>query len=492
MYAYEFSLENGPCPLIALVNILVLQQKIHLDNDSTQMHKTVMTSELVSILAAYLYSKESETSGSKNIDKVVGLLPSLSKGLDVNIQFDNIHGIESESDADLIFKAFEIPFVHGWVVNPLEQGELFHVLSHDCKNNYENAVSFIFYADSLSSGTLFPDQNDNQPGTSNSANAESSSPKQPITSNSQEEIDQAIQKAFIVNEFFNLNPTQMTPYGLQLLGESLADGNLAIMFRNNHFTTLFKKGKHELYTLCTDESLATDSRIVWETLNDVNQLGSFFVDSFFFPINNSNSDPSPSSAQNNKGSIENNTESKLSGSISYAKALVSKISNSNKESTQGSDNQENGNKKATSKADYVRNDSEQHKNWFKDSKNASSDNQLDSDYQYALKLQEQEDELASIRRNQSNRNTQGSGSRNTSAQQYRQLDSLPEGMTNGGSNLYGVPVVSNNNSRDTSNQKSGRSRNDLDSHLGNNKNQYQGSSHNQNRNKDEKSSCIVS
>ncbi|OMJ16279.1 Protein FAM63B [Smittium culicis] len=269
--------ENGPCPLIAIANTLVLQQKITIPNNPSS---SITTSELVEILTQYLLALKKNSFASTSLsddnphtspketdfDLVISELESLKTGLNVNVQFDNIRGFGKSSQATRIFETVNLDFVHGWVIDPIDQSQLFNLVVNECSNNYEAAVDYVFKIDSISNGQVLTQQAPKPP---------SSEPLQ--TSESDLQVAKAVQ----VNDFLNSSSTQVTYYGLNLLMEALPNDHFAVFFRNNHFNTLYKRGYKELFVLCTDESLANDERICWETLNDIFQLGSTFVDSFF-------------------------------------------------------------------------------------------------------------------------------------------------------------------------------------------------------------------
>jgi ubiquitin carboxyl-terminal hydrolase MINDY-1/2 len=63
-----------------------------------------------------------------------------------------------------------------------------------------------------------------------------------------------------------LNSSQLTIFGLMKLHE-LKNGSLSILFRNNHFSTLFKY-QDQLYCLVTDEGYQNKPDIVWEKIQD--------------------------------------------------------------------------------------------------------------------------------------------------------------------------------------------------------------------------------
>ncbi|GMI09789.1 hypothetical protein TrRE_jg12866, partial [Triparma retinervis] len=68
--------------------------------------------------------------------------------------------------------------------------------------------------------------------------------------------------------FLDGSSHQLTYHGLTSLHSHLSENSLAVFFRNNHFSTLFK---HEgtLFLLVTDQGYATVGEIVWEALSNI-------------------------------------------------------------------------------------------------------------------------------------------------------------------------------------------------------------------------------
>jgi hypothetical protein len=85
--------------------------------------------------------------------------------------------------------------------------------------------------------------------------------------------------ALVAHQFLN-STNQLTYYGLSLLCESLAPGQFYVLFRNNHFSTLFKHSNGSLYTLVTDQGFLREPHVVWETLSGI-EGDSVFVDENF-------------------------------------------------------------------------------------------------------------------------------------------------------------------------------------------------------------------
>uniref|UniRef100_A0A0M3KG49 Ubiquitin carboxyl-terminal hydrolase n=1 Tax=Anisakis simplex TaxID=6269 RepID=A0A0M3KG49_ANISI len=83
----------------------------------------------------------------------------------------------------------------------------------------------------------------------------------------------------ILENFLHSSASQLTVYGLFQLHSTLSDGQLAVLFRNNHFNTLYKN-KDELYVLVTDQGFINEPSVVWETLNSVDGSSTFVNASF--------------------------------------------------------------------------------------------------------------------------------------------------------------------------------------------------------------------
>lgn len=82
-----------------------------------------------------------------------------------------------------------------------------------------------------------------------------------------------------IQQFVDLeNATQLSPFGLTQLTTRLTPGSISILFRNDHFSTLYKHPQsHQLYTLVTDAGYANHAEVVWESLVDVTGFNSEFL-----------------------------------------------------------------------------------------------------------------------------------------------------------------------------------------------------------------------
>ncbi|KAL8064317.1 hypothetical protein ABFX02_01G081900 [Erythranthe guttata] len=66
-----------------------------------------------------------------------------------------------------------------------------------------------------------------------------------------------------------INGSQLTVYGLSCLQDEVTEREICVLFRNNHFNTMFKY-EGELYILATDQGFIDLPDLVWEKLNEVN------------------------------------------------------------------------------------------------------------------------------------------------------------------------------------------------------------------------------
>ncbi|KAJ2851433.1 hypothetical protein IWW36_001072 [Coemansia brasiliensis] len=247
--------ENGPCPLIALINVLLLGNVVQLEGS----RKSISEEEMTQMLANTLLQHDvgSPAVAEADVAAILSLLPTLGKGLDVDLQFAHIYDF-AESPPLQLFRAFGVDLVHGWVVDVDREPQVADVLLHECRNSYEGAVEFVLAADEASCGQVMGGLRDG------------------------ESVDEEqVARARRLNAWLQETATQLTDCGLHMLGTMLPDHRLCVLFRNNHFSALYKRGPGELFALCTDEAVAGDPRIVWESLRDVHQATSQFFDSQF-------------------------------------------------------------------------------------------------------------------------------------------------------------------------------------------------------------------
>ncbi|KAI8047848.1 uncharacterized protein B0P05DRAFT_565268 [Gilbertella persicaria] len=256
--------ENGPCPLVAICNVLFLRGDIEIRPPDRE---SVTFEYLVDRLGDYLLNHvplEDTTKKPKaplerqttsecvltyrhHLDTALQILPHLQRGLDVNVWFDDIRGFEPTAESAM-FDLFQVDLVHGWVVDP-QDTETYRVLSKS--RSYNQTVEKIVQANEMT--------------------------------NASSEEEQKMHEGFIASEFLKETATQLTYYGLSLLLDAIPYDSLCVLFRNNHFSTLYRHPTSGLYMLVTDAGLVSEGSVVWESLNDIDQGSSAFFNSQFIP-----------------------------------------------------------------------------------------------------------------------------------------------------------------------------------------------------------------
>ncbi|KAG9352186.1 hypothetical protein JZ751_020599 [Albula glossodonta] len=95
-----------------------------------------------------------------------------------------------------------------------------------------------------------------------------------IISCKQSENSELAGEGYVAEQFLNSTATQLTYHGLCELTSSVQEGELCVFFRNNHFSTM-TKFKGQLYLLVTDQGFLTEEKVVWESLHNVDGDGNF-------------------------------------------------------------------------------------------------------------------------------------------------------------------------------------------------------------------------
>ncbi|GAM25997.1 hypothetical protein SAMD00019534_091720 [Acytostelium subglobosum LB1] len=211
--------ENGPCPLISIGNVLLLQGKINIEQENTLISLQKL-GDLIIRYAKQLYKDEPHfIQIIEDYDKTV--LPTLETGLIVNILFNNIFAFEKNHPIQ-IFDYLKIRLVHGWLSDP-ENVEAHNLISNLSYN--ELATKIVDFEKS------FP----------------------LISSKAEKQIRDL------------LNGSQLSSYGLEQIRTSLEEDEICVFFRNNHFATITKHDG-SLHILVTDIGYETERNIVWEKI----------------------------------------------------------------------------------------------------------------------------------------------------------------------------------------------------------------------------------
>lgn len=114
------------------------------------------------------------------------------------------------------------------------------------------------------------------------------------------------------------NATQLSVFGLDHLERCLEPGSVSILFRNDHFSTLYKHpDSNQLFTLVTDAGYASHAEIVWESLADVNGSNAELFSGDFRPVGHA---PAPSRRQQPAAAPSHETNRQDAGAQASAPA----------------------------------------------------------------------------------------------------------------------------------------------------------------------------
>jgi len=232
--------ENGPCPLISIVNVLLLRGKLSLPEGC----QVISAGQLLEWLADLLLDLREGDQASRpdfqhNINDAIAVLPKLQTGLDVNVRFTGVADFEYTEDS-LIFDLLDISLYHGWLVDP----QTTEVAAAVANMSYNQLV-------------------------------------ENIISNRSSNDSHAMSRALVAEQWLEDSRSQLTYHGLAELSTTLKEGELAVFFRNNHFSTVHRSGG-QLFLLVTDQGFLEKSSLVWETLANI-EGDTEFVDAQFRP-----------------------------------------------------------------------------------------------------------------------------------------------------------------------------------------------------------------
>ena len=269
---------NGPCPLLALVNALVLSTPAGIETALVETLRTRETVSLGLLLDAVFDELMSGRRGDAaqalpDVSELYKFLLALHTGLNVNPMFvpdrdaviastsltNRAGGFENTQDMKL-YRTFDIPLMHGWLPEP---GSEAYIAFDRVAKSYETSQYVQFQEEELDAKL--------QSG-------------EPLNADEQ----QMFTDIHAIKEFLSRWPTQLTDHGLKVMRDTLKDGQVAILFRNDHFSTLCKDPRTGgLVTLVTDQGYSTHDEIVWESLTDVNGQGSQLFSGDFRSVDNS-------------------------------------------------------------------------------------------------------------------------------------------------------------------------------------------------------------
>ncbi|EKV13515.1 hypothetical protein PDIG_13570 [Penicillium digitatum PHI26] len=265
--------QNGPCPLLALINALVLRAN---PKARPPIIRALSTREQISLglLIEAMFEELTTCLGPDeefpDIEALTQFLTMLHTGMNVNprLTMESIEGFGTflENNDLRLYSTFGIPLIHGWLAS---WSSPTHAAMSRTGQYYEDIQMLPFRRQEFEERV---------------ARGEALEPEE---ENIMADI-QSIQQ-FVEHE----NATQLSPFGLTQLSTKLAPGSVSILFRNDHFSTLYKHPQsHQLYTLVTDAGYAGHAEVVWECLVDVTGFNTEYYSGDFRPVGAGPSVPS--------------------------------------------------------------------------------------------------------------------------------------------------------------------------------------------------------
>ncbi|NXL86121.1 MINY1 hydrolase, partial [Alectura lathami] len=221
--------ENGPCPLLAIMNILFLQWKVKLPPQKEVVTSDELMAHLGDCILSIKPQEKSEglqLNFQQNVNDAMMVLPKLSTGLDVNVRFRGVSDFEYTPEC-IVFDLLNVPLYHGWLVDP-QSPEVVRAVG---KLSYNQLVEKIITCKHSSDSNL-------------------------------------VTEGLIAEQFLESTASQLTYHGLCELTAAVKEEELSVFFRNNHFSTMIKHKGH-LYLLVTDQGFLQEERVVWESLHNV-------------------------------------------------------------------------------------------------------------------------------------------------------------------------------------------------------------------------------
>lgn len=227
--------ENGPCPLLAIMNTLFLRWKAKLPAQT----EVVTAEDLMAHLGECVLSvtPREKTDGmelnfQQNMSDAMAVLPKLSTGLDVNVRFTGVTDFEYTPEC-IVFDLLDIPLYHGWLVDPQSTEMVAAVGKLSYNQLVEKIIDYKHSADSS-----------------------------------------RVSEGLVAEQFLESTATQLSYHGLCELNTTAKEGEISVFFRNNHFSTMIKHKGH-LYLLVTDQGFLQEEGLVWESLHNVEGDGNF-------------------------------------------------------------------------------------------------------------------------------------------------------------------------------------------------------------------------
>jgi hypothetical protein len=437
--------ENGPCPLLAAANALLLRGVISLPSACIR-NGVASTEDVVNMLAnrALFPDNNSDCNNSPNkshreyhLNEVLSILPTLQHGMDVNPKFtsppSSSQGCVEYTHNLAAFDMLGVELVHGWLLDP-QDAETYSVLEN---KSYNELIELVILGNEMKNkevGMLIElierkekellslihninhgggDEKDNCDGKGESCEAQTTTVADNITETSTpdvikkdiadirrklEEASLQISRADVANAFLTSTSHQLTYHGLEQLHKNIDDDALHVFFRNNHFATLTKHNG-VLYLLVTDLGYANTPEIIWEKLDSIDGNTEYVNE--FFERPNPRAELAPAAGPTIDPALLLAQRSQTENDYQLAMAISRGDVNSSSRHNNNNTDEEEGKLIAAAKELSLRTSHGEtnatvaigNNNLSITSASVGSNDQMESDHQMALAYQRQEEQL---------------------------------------------------------------------------------------------------
>ena len=317
--------ENGPCPLIALANLLSLENRIHLpvnpdppyvslERVITEVATLVLTTEQQRLspsgYTAPGLGRECATATTEapataafamQVKSALDSLPALARGLDLNLQFTSCTAMEFTPELS-VFDTLGVQLLHGWLVDaaaPQQRAQAAALGSMGINQVYDEIVSLESEQKHGQGKTEAEPEQELEPEvgvepeskieaeTDTEAAAAVTAAAAAVAAAAVAAATVAVAtvaaaayqrnaraRALLLMQWVADCPSQINYHGLVELHAHLRENQMAVLYRNAHFTTVCRHGGL-LYLLVTDEGYLHQPSVVWECLESLDGDTSF-------------------------------------------------------------------------------------------------------------------------------------------------------------------------------------------------------------------------
>mmetsp|Transcript_1109 Transcript_1109/g.1687 ORF Transcript_1109/g.1687 Transcript_1109/m.1687 type:complete len:396 (+) Transcript_1109:175-1362(+) len=258
---------NGPCPLLAVANALLLRGRIDVDGQQNDIH----IEKVVDLVANFALEYATD-----DMSPVVAI-PAMKFGVAVDLRFNAINSFVMDNYVAL-FKMLKIRLFHGWVpdrsnrklrkaLGSFTYDEAMNKIVEAEQKESRGTISYqVKRTDAAQTGEELDDEELDDEDDDEVEVVHAEAARQSLSRDDRKAATKAdLMRKFLLED----SASQMTEYGLATLKEKIKEKEVCVLFRNNHFLTLYKVDGH-VYSLVTDEGYRFNRQVAWERLDHVN------------------------------------------------------------------------------------------------------------------------------------------------------------------------------------------------------------------------------